>query len=73
MAQPPMQLESPWTHRDDFEVGRERLLPDDEEGVGQVEAEEDDAAGRSGDVGAREQRRDEEAQHDGADLKRIVD
>ena len=58
-----------FSHRNYFEVWRERLLPDDEEGVGQVEAEEDDAARRRGDVGAREERRDEEAQHDGAHLR----
>ena len=58
------------SHRNYFEVGRERLLPHDEEGVGEVEAEEDDAAGRGRDVGAREERRYEEAEHDGAHLER---
>ena len=46
---------------------RDLGLPDDHEGVGQVEAEEDDAAGRCRDVGPREEGREEEAEADGGD------
>ena len=44
---------------------RDLGLPRDHEGVGQVEAEEDDASGGRGDVGLGEQGREEEAEADG--------
>lgn len=53
------------SYREELRVGGQTLFPDDQEGVGQVEAEEDDPAGRGGHVGPGEERGDEEAEHDG--------
>ena len=52
------------SYREELRVRRQTLLPDHQERVGQVEAEEDDPAGGRGHIGPGEEGGDEEAEHD---------